>query len=204
MYVNKLKELITPPENPVGVGDLQNRKIFEKKLGIKLPTDYYHLLETYGAGYFGGYFIVYNPFVEHSGFDFLYMLNENRYFYTMMKDDFSESKTNLFIRKFRTPNGKYKICGGEADSFGFPFPFYPEEGGLLPCCEFEGEYTVYWKTGGDKWTIVVYDCDEFYSEFDMSLTQFLYNLATEKIHFGELYNCFTQKGLIFEKYVEDE
>ena len=211
MYLEKITKLIPVPKDPVYTGDPAQIKKLEDTLNIKLPTDYYELTKTYGAGYFGGHFIVYNPFIEYEPLNLLFMLKENRYCYECAKKSWNMELPGIDIKGAdallalyearRNENGKFYSCGDEFDNIGHPFSFFPEKEGLFPCCEYNGEYTIYWKTGEEKWTIVVYSND-CYSEFDMSLTEFIYKLISKEVNLPTLYNIFTLKGLMFEKYTE--
>ena len=213
MYLNKIMELIPIPESPIYTGDSGQINKLEETLKIELPKDYYKLIKAYGAGYFGGYFIVYNPFVERSPLNLNFALNENKYYYECAKKSWNMELPGVNIKgpdallalveSQRNANGKFDYCGDEFDAVGHPFSYFPEKDGLFPCAEYNGEYTIYWKTSEEKWTIVVYGGD-YYSEFDMTLTEFLYKLIIGETNMNSLREVFALKGLTFEKYVEDE
>lgn len=211
MYIKKITQLIPTPEFPVYTGDMERIKALERKLKVNLPEDYYNLIKAYGAGYFGGYFIIYNPFIEEGPVSLTFALNENKYYYECAKESWnmelpgvnikcSDALMELFESK-RNADGSVDYSGDKFNNIGYPFSFFPEKGGLFPCAEYNGEYTIYWKTGGEKWTIVVYN-DDYYSEFDMTLTEFLYKLIIGEISMNSLREVFALKGLIFEQYVE--
>ena len=183
----------------------------EETLDTQLPEDYYELIKNYGAGYFGGYFIIYNPFIEYEPLNLTFNLKENRYYYESAKNDWNMVPPGVDIKgadallaifeSQRNENGKFNYCGDEFDNVGHPFSFFPEKDGLLPCGEYNGEYVIYWKTNADKWTVVVYH-DNYYSEFNMSLTEFIYKLISKEIALPSLYEAFTSKGFVFEQYIE--
>lgn len=210
MCLNKIMDLIPIPESPVYTGDSKQISKLEETLKIELPKDYYDLIKNYGAGYFGGYFIVYNPFIERSPLNLMFALNENKHYYEFAKKSWnmalpgvnikaSDALTALFESQCNE-KGEFDYSGDKFYNIGYPFSYFPENGGLFPCAEYNGEYTIYWKTGAEKWTIVVYR-DDYYSEFDMTLTEFLYKLIIREINMNSLYEVFTLKGLLFEKYV---
>lgn len=203
-WLEKLKEIVPPPAEPKNTGTDEMRKAAEDKLGTKLPDDYIELINTYGDGYFGYVFNVYSPFAKGRYGSLLD--NEEKYFYEQAKEcdvsgPFSDPASKDKIRKFfeskRGADGKVPLYSGYCDNEGFPFDYYPAENGLLACCQCDGQYTVYWKTGKDKWTVVAYERGGDYSEFDMTLTEFLYKEITQEINFGDLYFYLTEKGKIF-------
>ena len=210
MYLSKIMELIPVPESPVYTGDPEQIKELEKTLDVKLPEDYYELIKTYGAGFFGHGFVIYNPFIDCEPYNLLFMLKENRYYYECSKNNWNmelpgiDMKSTNLLELFsnqRNENGKYDHCGDEFDNVGQPFPFFPEKGGLFPCGEYNGEYTLYWKTDEEKWTIVLY-LNDYYTEFNMSLTEFIYKLITKEINMSSLYAIFTANGFAFQKYTD--
>lgn len=209
MYIEKITQLISAPHFPIYTGDMDQIKAIEKILDVKLPEDYYELIKVYGAGYFGGYFIVYNPFIERGPLNLLFALNENKHYYECAQKSWnmvlpgvnikaSDALTTLFESQCNE-KGEFDYSGDKFHNIGYPFSYFPENGGLFPCAEYNGEYTVYWKTNAERWTIVVYR-DDYYSEFDMTLTEFLYKLITREINMNSLYEIFTSKGFVFEQY----
>lgn len=198
MYISKLQQLISQPESPVYIGDFQGKKAVEQKLGLMLPDDYYKFIETYGAGFIGGNFIVYNPFIDCDALNLFYMIDENRYLFDLHQNSPNTKEHIRLSGASLNQDGEYVLSNGMM--IGYPFTFYPVKNGLMPCGECNGEYTVFWKTTGSNWTIVVYDDDDHYSEYDMSLTEFLYRILTREISFGDLFYSMTEKGLVFEKY----
>lgn len=124
------------------------------------------------------------------------MLNANREYYNLWKQSYEYP--NSYMEKYKH-NDKIVYNRYIADGYGYPFAFYPEENGLIPCCEFNGDFTIYWKTGS-KWSIVAYSDLDIYAEYNMTLTEFIYKILTQDISFGELYNVMTRKGMCFVQY----
>ena len=205
-WLAKLTELVPPPENPKCTGTEEMRSVAEKRLGARLPDDYIELINTYGDGCFGYVFNVYNPFSDNKYYNLL--TNDEQYFYEEFKsfciEDGTYNADGIPVQVFnrRDSSGKSPLYGGWYDNEGHPFDYYPAENGLLACCQCEGQYTVYWKTGGDRWTIVAYGRYGEYSEFDMTLTEFLYKEITREINFGDMYNYLTEKGKVFIPFEE--
>ena len=200
-WLEKLTEIVPPPNDPKCTGTAEMRAAAEKRLGAKLPDDYIELINTYGDGCFGYVFNVYNPFSDNKYYNLL--TNEEQYFYEEYKrltieDGYYDSDgMAVNVLNHRDVNGKYPLYGGWYDNEGCPFGYYPADNGILACCQCEGQYTVYWKTGSDRWTIVAYGRYGEYSEFDMTLTEFLYKEITREINFGDMYDYLTEKGKVF-------
>lgn len=180
MFLEKLIELIPAPDNPVGIGDFS---ITYEKLGIQLPKDYYDFISVYGAGMFGNSLEVYSPFIENEYVNLFDQIETLRNLYATMKKMWGDMNMDDFF-----PNGA-----------GYPFGFYPDKGGLLPwgCIEGCGIY-FYWKTDEPKWKIVAYS-DDYYQIFQMSMTEFIYDVLSSKINFASLSDII-EENLYFKSY----
>lgn len=180
MYLERLKQLIPAPDKPVETGDFTTAN---EKLGIRLPADYFDFLSVYGTGMFGNSLEVYSPFAENEYINLFDQIEALRDSYQAMKKIWnSMNLDNVF-----------------PVNAGYPFDFYPEKGGLIPwgCIEGCGIY-FYWKTGDHEWEIVAYSDDD-YQIFQMSMTEFIYNLMTSKIDFSDLSNV-AKEDLCFTPY----
>ena len=198
-WLEKLTALVPPPKDPKCTGNDEMRIAAEKQLGAKLPDDYIELVNTYGDGCFGYTFNVFNPFSDNKYYNLL--TNEEKYCYETIKE-YDETGPfagvpDKWFESQRTADGKVPLYGGWCDNEGYPFDYFPAENGILACCQADGQYTVYWKTGGDRWTIVAYCRSGEYSEFDMTLTEFLYKEIAQEINFGDMYCYLTEQGKVF-------
>ena len=156
MSIDDLTRLAQPPKCPLAFGNPLLWDSVERHLGTPLPADYKQLINLYGAGSFYDFLSFISPF--------------NR--------DGTLSENGLFQW---ADNGREQYIGMK-ESFGvsvpekFPFPAFPEHGGLLAVGGYEYGGTIYWLTIGDpdEWTIVVYSEDFFeFRKYDMSLSGFL-------------------------------
>ncbi|MBR1824761.1 MAG: hypothetical protein IJ779_11110, partial [Ruminococcus sp.] len=116
----------------------------------------------------------------------------------------------------RFVNGEPVVTGGNADllefmrcekidsftrskiiAFGnhFPYPFYPDEGGLI-FIGWTDDREFFLRKTGKKFTIVMYDLD--YYEFDMSFTEFLYCFMTMTIKLPMMWD--EEHDWQFERY----
>ncbi len=82
-WLEKLMEIVPPPDAPKCTGTDEMRAAAEKRLGSKLPDDYIELINTYGDGCFGYVFNVYNPFSDNKYYNLL--ANEEQYCYEEFK-----------------------------------------------------------------------------------------------------------------------
>lgn len=182
MYLKKLKALIPPPECPECAGNPELYRQTDDRLGIKLPQDYYDFIAAYGAGMFGNWLVVYNPFTKNPNLNLFRQLEE-------WGDSYRE------VKSYYGEDCEY----GE----GYPFEFYPEKNGLVLWGWIDGGgFSFYWLPKVDKWTIVVYDDADYYKEFDMTMTEFIYNLMLGRTEFEDLTNNVTDDPFCFEKWTD--
>lgn len=174
MFVDKIKQIVSPPNTPV---IYCNPAENNKKIGITLPKDYYDLINIYGAGNFGNFINLLVPYIDDYEFGLFSFLSEDRECYLDNQD---------FVNAFPPDENDPILLKGW--KIGEPFDYYPEDGGLIPWGKYPcgNEYTFYWKTVGDDWTIVVFDDLFGYIEYNMSMTEYLYNLFTGKIVLDEV------------------
>ena len=177
MYLEKLIELVPAPANPVGNDD---SSIVYKKLGIYLPEDYFNFLHVYGAGMFGNSLEVFSPFIKNPYMNFFNQI-------VILRDSYNSMK-QLWIG--------LNLSSVFPTGSGYPFDFYPAEGGLIPwgCIEGCGTF-FYWKPNYSGWEIVAYNDDE-YQVFQMSMTEFIYNVFSSNIDFAGLSEI-SKKDLCF-------
>lgn len=129
MSIDELKQLIVPPAQPCEVGTLAQWRIIEDRLGTKLPCDFREFVFAYGSGLFARLYCVYNPF---SSSEYVALIPQG----VRVCDYNRESQKSFPLR--------------------FPYPYYPETGGLLPWGNDENGNDYFWLTEGppDKWVVV--------------------------------------------------
>lgn len=154
--MKSLVELLRPPNSPVETLKDQDWAAIERRIG-HLPEDYRAFLQTFGTGCINDFVWIFNPL---AGNTFL----------------------NLFTQGDAILNALRELRNaGES----IPFGLYPEGGGLLPFGKTDNGDTLFWLTEGDpiRWPIVVNASrDPTFETFKCSLTTFLVEILTQKIH----------------------
>lgn len=127
----------------------------EATLGTGLPSDYKLMAESFPEGWFRLFAEVWLPDGE-----------------TRLLDDFGLDIMDG-VRELPLDEGD-----GDLD---FPFPAYPEQGGLLLCGSLRVQGWVFWVTGPgdpDMWPLVLADEEyEHWERFDGPLCEFLTEVA---------------------------
>ncbi|WP_088253407.1 SMI1/KNR4 family protein [Fimbriiglobus ruber] len=124
-------ELIVPfPATTAEIGPAAEWTRVERELGIRLPSDYKCLIDSYGSGSFG---------------DFLYPLTP-----------FAVSEYGNFLKRAKAILEAERSSGMWRDQ-GVPFSLYPDTSGLFPWAVTDNGNTLYWYTHGpaDHWPVVV-------------------------------------------------
>lgn len=154
MMIDNLKLLMPPPAEPLFAGSKKEWSAFQKKIGLKLPSDYFSVVNTYGSGHFlAGEFRVANPFDPDD-------------------EDFADLElATLSENKELSPKA-------------IPYPLYPNAGGLYPFGIDGNGNTFVWVTAGDpdEWAIACFNPSQDYCEVvHLSLITFLVQLSTSKL-----------------------
>jgi SMI1-KNR4 cell-wall len=129
MSLAYLKNAVPPPPKPFEVGTIKQWRKIEEGLGLKLPRDYREFVFAYGSGLFAGLYRVYNPFAKSR--------------YTAL---LSQAKQVCDINR----------ASQRSNPKRFPYPYYPDPGGLLPWGNDENGNDYFWLTEGPptKWVVV--------------------------------------------------
>ncbi len=153
--VQRLTQLVAPPQNPVAV-DLH---AFERKVGVPLPQDFAQLMQTYGPGTFDEFVSVLAP--------------DPAIRYTM----FGRTQVEREI------NEGLAASHGDPD-YSFPYPIYPDDGGLLKWGEHGGAHRLWWLTQGDPygWPVLIQgsESEDFFS-YDGTASRLICDLIEEKL-----------------------
>ena len=145
-----LMRLVPPPAEPVH-GDGEWRWVWPS-LGCRLPNDYQELMGVYGLGSFDDV-VLWTPFTSHSW-------------------------ANL-VKQARNLVGDYGPVRDD-DPSAFPYPLYPEPGGLLPWASSSGGEWLCWLTGAepDHWPVVEWNIREGAHRHDVGAVEFLNDYLT--------------------------
>ncbi|MBQ0896459.1 SMI1/KNR4 family protein [Micromonospora sp. U56] len=146
--IDDLARLVPPPAAPVHAqGDWSAA---EATLGFTLPTDYRALVVTYGLGQFGD-ITLFTPFAGATWpyVDLVWQAGELLDGYRDFRSDFPEA---------------------------FPYPLYPEPGGLLQWAVTGNGVMLCWLTQGapDTWPVVVFDFGDHCERYDTGAVDLLY------------------------------
>lgn len=196
-FVSQLVEKFPAPDKPNILFSAEDISAFEVAIGTELPSDYYEFLQVYGFGCFSDYFYVLNPFGENGAEIFMEETRQRHENYVFLERDYQNAETggpHFVDGEFR--NGKFAVTGGserlaeflrveKIDSCTrskiialgdhYPYPFYPEKGGLI-FWGYTDDEEFFIKNNGDKTSVVLYS--DGYYEFDMTITEFMYSYLT--------------------------
>lgn len=132
-------------------------------MGTALPQDFKDYIRIYGAGQWGDFFGIMDPF------------------YKWKHPHASENWKQWFEKRFEG----FAELQKEYPTYQAPFSVFPKAGGLLAFGYDDNGGTLCWQTLGnpDSWKIICLDgkLSEEYDSFDMTLTSFLDALLQEKI-----------------------
>lgn len=156
-YVTKLKEVLAVPKQVYNTGSQQEWKEFEEETGIILPDDYKEFIGLYGSGGIAEFLWFLPPFADD-------------------EEECFEAKKDCMLEAYEESR--------DSSPDYFKFNIYPEKNGLLPFGYTDNGDELYWQTAPsfDDWSIVVYEsASPDYQQFNMSFSEFLYNLITRQI-----------------------
>lgn len=146
----KLRAIVPPPDEPVGVGDPTGWNRIEEELGLVLPDDYKEFIGTYGDGYLAGFIHIFNPFSDSPHLSL----------------QTSVEKICKVYRDLKASEGDKQV----------PFCVYPEKSGLLPWGRNDVGNYMFWLTDGEskKWPVVLAEGrSNRYERFNLGMATFL-------------------------------
>ena len=122
-------KIVAPPAKPFEVGTLAEWSSIEQQLGTQLPSDYRDFVFAYGTGLFARFYRVYNPFAVSK---YIALLPQSK-----LVCDYNRESQRSFPERF-------------------PYPYFPEAGGLLPWGNDENGNDYFWLTEGppNRWVVV--------------------------------------------------
>jgi hypothetical protein len=186
LTVDDLIGLAPPPEWRVDAGSPDRWTEVEQALETALPDDYKLIINVYGTGEFNDLFYLFNPFSSSDGMNLLWQAGVPG---SLIKD---EELGRVYSK--RSILEHYQRLKAEFPDV-FPFPFYPEPGGLLPLGGDTNGGSGFWLTEGgpDEWPLIFLPHDlEPVERHDLPLVDFLVLWLS-----GELHDCFDTAGKCF-------
>jgi hypothetical protein len=128
--LERLRQLLPPPADPVEPGRPDGWAAVEAAIGTQLPSDFKAFTEQYGSGMVDDFLYLFNPFA--SGKD-----------------------GNLLVEKDRVLAAYRQSRARFPDRL--PLPPFPEEGGVLPLGRTENGDELYWVTqrDPDDWPVAL-------------------------------------------------
>jgi uncharacterized protein (TIGR02996 family) len=168
-----LTSLVSPPPVPVEVPSDADWLHVESRLDRRLPEDYKRIVAAYGSGLMARWITVLNPRSQASEHNLV---------------EWATYVIEVICR------GIHRLDEDE----DFEYPFYPSEGGLLPCAHTLGGDQICWLTRGDPadWPIVVLprEIDERVGPYRGPLADFLVDLFLGTVR-SVIWNTYPPKNL---------
>ena len=155
--LERLRQLLPPPADPVEPGRPDGWAAAERNLGTALPGDFKAFTELYGSGTVDDFLYLFNPFA--SGQD-----------------------GNLLAEKDRVLAAYGQTRARFPDRL--PLPPFPEPGGVLPLGRTDNGDELYWVTAGDPdgWPVALLESRAALQELHaMPVTGFLVALAANQL-----------------------
>jgi hypothetical protein len=130
MTLERLREIVPPPAQPVEPGQPKGWPRVEAELGTALPGDFKAFTEQYGSGKFDDFLWLFNPFAAGEDGNLLYEKDAVLAAYNETRQRFPDR---------------------------LPLPPFPEPGGVLPLGRSDNGDELYWRTEGEpaSWTVVL-------------------------------------------------
>jgi hypothetical protein len=155
--LERLRQLLPPPANPVEPGRPDGWAEVEAALSTRLPSDFKGFTELYGSGKVDDFLYLFNPFTQ--GLD-----------------------GNLLVEKDRVLAAYRQTRARFPDRL--PWPPFPEPGGVLPLGRTDNGDELYWVTDGDpdRWSVALVEARVALQELHpMSVTGLLAALAANQL-----------------------
>jgi len=155
--LERLRELLPPPAEPVEPGRPDGWAAVEATLGTRLPADFKAFTELYGSGTVDDFLYLFNPFASGQGGNLL-----------VEKDQ--------VLAAYRQTRARYPEL--------LPLPPFPDAGGVLPLGRTENGDELYWVTEGDPddWPVALLESRAALQELHrMPVTGFLAALAANEL-----------------------
>ncbi len=152
--IQRLREIMPPPEHPYAAGTPDAWLPVETQLGFTLPHDYKEFINAYGSGRIAHLVSVNSPFDPRQG-------------------------TNL-MQAAESELGSFRQARAR-DVAECPYPLYPDPEGLFPWGTDAQEHALFWWQVGppDSWPVVVTASRaSYFWRFEQTLTEMLVSWLT--------------------------
>lgn len=197
-YTRELASEFYRGTSPECIVDSKIKEEFEKRLGISLPNDYYDYINSFGDGCYSDCIKIFNIFRENGIHEYFDEVSVNEDTMTSCKKmrellGFNDVVHNVEDGEIISePTVDYKVvdivdfdevvktkiirCG-----LGLPYNFSENGSYGLIYFGYADDFNFFWNYDCEKFTVVVFDEDNSFYEFDMSFTEFLYDLLHGKM-----------------------
>jgi hypothetical protein len=155
--LERLRELLPPPAEPVEPGRPDGWAAVEADLGTGLPGDFRAFTELYGSGMVDDFLYLFNPFAKG-------------------QDGNLVAERDRVLAGYRQTRARFPER--------LPLPAFPDAGGVLPLGRTGNGDELYWVTEGhpDDWPVVLLESRAALQELHrMPVTGFLTALAANEL-----------------------
>lgn len=156
MSIEKLKEILKPPNDPVDTPKAGDWLKIESILG-KLPEDYMRFVESFGTGSVDGFVWIFNPVSSNQNLNLLDQIHI-----------------------------KISALSDSVEMFGevVPYPLFPKPGGLMPFGVTDNGDVLFWQVNSNPpdWKVIVNAARESkWKKYDVGMTDLLAGLLSRQI-----------------------
>jgi hypothetical protein len=155
--LERLRELLPPPAEPVEPGRPDGWAAVEATLGTRLPADFRAFTELYGSGTVDDFLYLFNPFATGQGGNLL-------------------AERDRVLAGYRQTRARFPEL--------LLLPPFPDEGGVLPLGRTDNGDELYWVTEGDpdSWPVTLLESRAALQELHpIPVTGFLAALAANQL-----------------------
>lgn len=158
--IQAIRELEPPPVTTFEIGTPAAWREVERKLGLCLPPDYVALTDTYGSGMWdGGELVVLNPFTAE------FCRNLVKQCGPIQQGNSTAIEAERETRKQVQELGQV-----------YPYPIYPESGGLIPWAYTGNGGNLFWVSQGEpqSWPTAFFrDRSDEFEVIKLSVTEII-------------------------------